>query len=361
MDSLTQITLGAAVGEAVAGHKVGRKAAMYGAFCGLLPDLDIALYPVLDEIQRIEVHRGLSHSFVFAMLVAPAAAYLLQRIHKKAPAGFRDWLMLVFLGIVTHPILDYLTIYGTQLFQPFSDYPAAFGSIFIIDPLYTLPLLFCLIGAWLIRGGPESKRRLVLIGLAISSTYLVWTIGAKLKAEATFERSLGEQGIRYDRIFTAPTPLNSVLWMGMAEDREGDRLLIGLHSFLDADNDITFREIPKESHLIADVLDQRPLDRLMWFSRGWYRVEPADPNTGRGITLMDLRFGRSDAYLNLEGEHIFVFELIADPPESRNFVMFRRVPPDIGGIRGENIARLWRRLQGDRSVVKNATTPPEKD
>ena len=44
MDSLTQAALGGAVGYAVLGNKVGRKAALWGAILGTLPDLDV-FYP----------------------------------------------------------------------------------------------------------------------------------------------------------------------------------------------------------------------------------------------------------------------------------------------------------------------------
>ena len=41
MDSVTQIVLGAAVGQAVLGSKVGNKALLYGAVAGTIPDLDV--------------------------------------------------------------------------------------------------------------------------------------------------------------------------------------------------------------------------------------------------------------------------------------------------------------------------------
>ncbi|NBW94975.1 MAG: metal-dependent hydrolase, partial [Bacteroidetes bacterium] len=41
MDSLTQIALGAAVGEATVGRKAGKKGALWGAALGTLPDLDV--------------------------------------------------------------------------------------------------------------------------------------------------------------------------------------------------------------------------------------------------------------------------------------------------------------------------------
>ena len=48
---------------------------------------------------------------------------------------------LTGLTLLAHPVLDAFTVYGTQLLLPFSDYPAGLGSIFIIDPLFTVPLL----------------------------------------------------------------------------------------------------------------------------------------------------------------------------------------------------------------------------
>ncbi|MCB0468978.1 MAG: metal-dependent hydrolase, partial [Aequorivita sp.] len=41
MDSVTQIVLGAAVGEAVLGKKIGNKAMALGAIAGTIPDLDV--------------------------------------------------------------------------------------------------------------------------------------------------------------------------------------------------------------------------------------------------------------------------------------------------------------------------------
>jgi uncharacterized membrane protein len=45
MDSITQATLGAAVGQAVLGKKIGNKAAILGAIGGTIPDLDVVQVP----------------------------------------------------------------------------------------------------------------------------------------------------------------------------------------------------------------------------------------------------------------------------------------------------------------------------
>ena len=67
MDSLTQIVLGAAVGEAVAGRKLGAKAALWGAIGGTLPDLDVFLRFLKNgpqEDARRTVRIQLSQSYV---------------------------------------------------------------------------------------------------------------------------------------------------------------------------------------------------------------------------------------------------------------------------------------------------------
>ena len=55
---------------------------------------------------------------------------------------------MVWLCLVTHPLLDAFTVYGTQILLPFSDYPVGWSTLFIIDPLYTLPLVVGVVAAW---------------------------------------------------------------------------------------------------------------------------------------------------------------------------------------------------------------------
>ena len=50
MDTVTQIGLGAAVGEAMLGRLVGRRALLWGGIFGLLPDLDV-LVPLGDAVR----------------------------------------------------------------------------------------------------------------------------------------------------------------------------------------------------------------------------------------------------------------------------------------------------------------------
>jgi len=68
LDSLTQIVLGAACGEVVAGKKIGNRAMLWGAVGGTIPDLDVFANFFTDEITATSFHRGFMHSFLFAVL-----------------------------------------------------------------------------------------------------------------------------------------------------------------------------------------------------------------------------------------------------------------------------------------------------
>ena len=147
MDSLTQIVLGAAVGEAVLGRKIGTRAMLWGAIAGTIPDLDVFTRMFTDSITAGVLHRGFSHSLVFCLIASPILAWIAQKFHqKKRPVEYKRWVLLFFLCLVTHPLLDMHTDYGTQFLWPF-DLRIAYKNIFVVDPIYTIPFLFCCIVA----------------------------------------------------------------------------------------------------------------------------------------------------------------------------------------------------------------------
>ena len=115
MDSLTQIVLGGAVGELVAGKKMGNKAVLWGAVAGTIPDLDVFFRVLYHPIEAALVHRGFSHSILFALLAGPSLGWLFNNITKNR-FGVKTWFNLFFWGIITHPMLDMFTNYGTQFF-----------------------------------------------------------------------------------------------------------------------------------------------------------------------------------------------------------------------------------------------------
>jgi inner membrane protein len=343
LDSITQIALGAAVGEAIAGRQAGWRGAAWGAFLGTLPDLDILAYPFLDSVGQLAFHRGVSHSALFAVAAAVPLGRVLHRLHRTSPATAARWSWLAFLAIATHILLDCFTVYGTQVGWPFTTYPVSFNSLFIIDPLYTLPLLLgTFVALWFKRGG-KSRVRFNGLGLAVSTLYVVWSLAAKGIAHQALETGWENHGLRPERTMSNPMPFSTLMWMGIAEER--DTLYVGVYGLRDDRPPDRFLVIPKRSHLMAPYQSERAAAELLRFSKGWYSASERD---GR-LVLDDLRFGRSDAWLGPDGDPIFRFVL--EPGDcTQTWCGFSQERPQFANL-GESLARLRDRfLNGERFV-----------
>jgi inner membrane protein len=337
MDSLTQALLSASIGEATLGRKVGRKALGWGALAGTLPDLDILAYPFLDAAQELHFHRGPTHALLFAPLVAPLLGWLVWRLYASrgspaAEAGRWGWTALFFWALFTHPLLDTLTVYGTQLFRPFSDLPAAVPALFIVDPLYTLPLAAAVVGGVAVRDA-RRRWRLAVVGLALSTLYLAWALGVKAHVGRVVERNLAAQGVEAEAVLTAPAPLQTVLWNVVVD--VDDAFLVGTYGLLDGDDEIGFRRVEQRADLLDPYRDADAVATLLWFSRGYFVMRPA-PEHGRearppdgaeplGLVFSDIRFGRADGYLSAdapdgaEPNYIFPFALVREPDGTVSF------------------------------------------
>ena len=288
MDSLTQIVLGAAVGEAVLGKKIGNKALLWGGIAGTLPDLDV-FFNGGDAIREIVIHRGFSHSIAFAVLMSPLLGWIVNWLYrKKQEADFKQWSWLFFWAILTHPLLDCLTAYGTQLFLPFTDHRVSIASVFVVDLFYTLPFLISVIALSFIKRTNGWRRKVNYIGLGLSSAYLLIGLINKFRVTDVFERDLATEPVQMELVFTGTTPLNIILWYGVAESDSSFH--IGYHSFLSGSEDVSWAEFPKRHYLISDIGNEYGIDRLKWFCDDLYIVRQAGKDT---LNLYTMKFGRS--------------------------------------------------------------------
>ena len=281
MDSLTQIVLGAAVGEAVLGKKVGNKAMLYGAIAGTIPDFDTFASHFTDTVTALEIHRGFTHSIVFSLVFAPVFGWLVSRWEKTA--SWKNWSWLFFWGFLTHPLLDAHTTWGTQLFWPL-DLRLAYKNIFVIDPLYTLPFLVFVILAMRKKRTSPKRRKLNNLGLIISSAYMLLTLILKGITYQKFTEALQQQNILYSEIETKPSPFNTILWTANVDTK--DAYLIGHYSFFDA-QPIQFTAYPKNHEWIEDLKEEENVQRLIKITKGWYTITKENEK----LYLNDLRFG----------------------------------------------------------------------
>ena len=374
MDSITQIVLGAAVGEVSMGKKLGNRAMVWGAIAGTIPDLDVLANFVVDDITALAFHRAISHSFFFAFTAPALLAYLTAAFYQSgchqnkyfkitaatiwvlAIGGImtgvnyipyrdtgeiniwlfvsmlaviiglvsillknyilkelevvdisrRDWYWLFFWAIFTHPLLDSCTTYGTQLFQPFSDYRVAFNNISVADPFYTVPFLICLLIARFLTRGTKARYWVNWAGIIISSLYMTWTVYNKFKVNKVFEKSLAEEGFVYSRYTTSPTILNNFLWTCTAEGE--DEFYQSFYSILDREPKVKeFNIIPKNHNLVENFQGQEDFKVLRWFSKDYYAILEREDGL---LQYNDLRFGLANIKANNdESDYIFGFIL----------------------------------------------------
>ena len=293
MDPVTQAALGASVGEAALGRKAGWRAPLWGGLCGLAPDLDV-LWPYADPVSAFTWHRGYSHSFFALALATPLVAWAAVRIHPATRPHFKGWLLLVFLALVTHPLLDCFTVYGTQVFLPFSDLPVGWPTIFVIDPAFSAPLAVGVGAALVLRRERGLGHRLNAVCLGLAVAWLALTVAIKAHVGRVTEASLAATpaapaagAVRY---FTTPTPFNVVLWRAVAMTGDG-RYLEGYYSLLDPEPAVAFVSRPAGHELLEPLRREPPVARVAWFSRGFF----AGRALGNGeIAISDLRMGFGD-------------------------------------------------------------------
>lgn len=339
MDSLTQIVLGAACGEAVLGKKIGNKALLFGAIAGTIPDLDVftSRWFYSNEIDIMAAHRGFSHSILFSILGAFLFGWLVFKLYnsgkRKNTTSLKDWIRLFFWSLFTHIILDCFTPYGTQLFKPFNEYRVAFNNISVVDPLYTIPFLICLIVMMFFKRKNNRRHFWLKLGLGISSAYMLFTIGNKFHIDSVYKKSLKAENIDYIRYRTQPTIFNNILWYGIAETEEN--YYVGFYSLLDLSSKVeTWHKLPKNHDLAPD--SNGDIKTLVWFSNGYYNFIPMEDNV---LRYNDLRYPSFDE----DNPNNAVFSFTIKKEGER----WNALPSDGKPPSSEDFSYFWERIKGD--------------
>ena len=288
MDSVTQAALGAAVGHTVLGREIGCKALAWGAVIATLPDLDV-FAPLVDDVASFTGHRSFSHSLVIHALAAPCLAWIIGCLQASSRPFLRGRLSLAYLCLITHALLDGLTVYGTQLWWPLEVPPTTWSTIFIIDPAYTLPLLMGIAGVLIWRNA--KGFRFNVIGLALSTAYLLFTLGAKMYVDQITERTVATQSLGYRDYMSIASPFNALLWRLVVLDDDG--YYEGYYSLFDDSEHIAFRRHPGNYDLLEGIRGEDTIRRLQWFTKGFYAVRMV----GSQIHIVDLRMGFEPAYV----------------------------------------------------------------
>ncbi|PWH82577.1 metal-dependent hydrolase [Algibacter marinivivus] len=339
MDSLTQIVLGAACGEAVLGKKIGNKALLFGAIGGTIPDLDVLVGGWLygNEIDAMLFHRGFMHSILFSVIAALLLGWLFFKLYNTGKrldsTTQKDWISLFFWSLFTHPILDCFTPYGTQLFAPFSNYRVALNNIAVADPAYTFPFLISMIVLMFFKRTSNRRTLWLKLGIGISSVYMFFTLGNKLYIDSVFRKSLKDSNISELRFSTQPAIFNNVLWYGIVETEAS--YFVSDYSLLDTKNRfLNFRKVPKQRDLKPSQF--KDIKDLAWFSNQYYSVYKIKENE---YQYNDLRY----PLLDIENPNTSVFSLLLYKENNR--LNMKPFEPKFDSL-ADIMASLWERIKG---------------
>ena len=316
MDSITHLFYGGVIAAAIApkGHR--RAALLAGAALNTLPDLDVL--PLLlsdDPVLRMTCHRAATHSWLLLPLLAWALwAFFRRRVGRVAQAPVRWW-WAIFACLMAHPLLDSFTIYGTQLLWPLPLPPIMQGSLFIIDPLFTLPWLLAFGLAWWARAKPLAGRALAA-GLVLGSGYLGWSLLAQQMALRAAAPVLAARGLADAPRFATPMPFNTLLWRVVAMTPDG--FVEGERSLPADRGPMRFRHYPSDTTALSAVADLPVVQRLAWFNHGFQKAQLRDG----ALVLSDLRMG-------------------SEPDYSFNFAVARQVGADWQAIPPRQLRWSW--------------------
>lgn len=334
MDSLTQIVLGAAVGNEILGKKLGNKAILYGAIAGTIPDLDVLFGKLLDPITAVEIHRGFSHSVLFFLILSPLLALILTRLEKKKGVTFKEATFFWFFGLLTHALLDFFTTWGTQLLWPL-EHRFSLQSIFVIDPMYTLPFLTFLLLSMRKKNTFEKRKFWNRTGLIMSTSYLFFTLFVQSLALQKFEKQLELNQVSHKEIVVKPSPFNIILWTTNIKVVGG--YLIGDYSFLDT-KPIQFQFIPTQNELLENKKNEPIIKQLKRLSEGWYCITEKNGD----LLFNDLRFG----LMNNDPNNL-TFAFSYKIWKENNQLKAIELPNKNRAEAQKLLAKLWTRLKGN--------------
>jgi inner membrane protein len=332
MDTLTQAALGATIAQAGFRQTLGGRAVVFGAVCGLVPDLDI-IVRVLGPWESLEHHRGLTHSVLALPLLALPVGWAGWKL-SRSNVDWKNWAHLAFWALITHPLLDVCTSYGTQLLAPFSERRFSTDAIGIIDLIYSLPLFAAVFASrW---GAAEIRTRVARLALAGSSVYLASAHLLSAQARWTGEASLEALGVVPVHMRTPPPPFFSGLRRIVALDEEGVVWASNLSVWFP--HELEWVRIEGETNPeIEAVLASEEGQIFTWFADGFALAEYTDNGE---VIVRDHRYGM---FLDLSWTPFRLHTSVSEDGEIGEVALQQRA--DSVDLKAE-LSEGWRQMWG---------------
>jgi inner membrane protein len=291
MDSITQMLFGGTVAQAGFRRKLGRRALVVGAIVASVPDFDAAAAWVGGRFGEWEHHRGLTHSLFFGPVAGPPIGWAIWRFEAWQSGLARDrerlsaWIWLAVLALLTHPLIDLFTSYGTQLLWPLTTTRFAIDSMPIIEPIYSLALVVALVIGARSTTRPSTAHSAAGVALLFILVYSFagWAINEKVVRIAAIDFGRPAAVTAYPLLFqpycrrvVAITP---------------EAAHVGYYSLLNP-KPIAWKPYPRESgEAIEAVRRTREAALFEWFSMDKVLWRATPDGSGSQVEATDLRYG----------------------------------------------------------------------
>jgi inner membrane protein len=351
---IAQAALGALIGELMMGKRLGKRALAWGGLFGILPNIDILLFPLLDTAREIAWHRGPTHSLVFMALASWGISRGLAKIWKREKISQSEAGAFVAVAWGSHLLVDVLTIPGAQLWWPISTHRISLNLVHPTDFVIAVPLVLAVAGLAFLPGSPvkktknrkaapPSKRALMCRwGLGLSAGYVILAAGLKWTVSSGFEADLARRGTGFERRMEIPTPFNILLWRAVVDRK--DEFWVGYKSIFELrSTPVRWTVYPQMGEALASVADQRETKTLKRFTEGWWISRPH----AKGAWLGDLRlpetriWGSKTAMVDSRLADSWLIQVTATNDRLRS------ISPERSGP-GENLSRLGGRIIGNK-------------
>ena len=287
MEPITQGLIGASLAGSISKKDHLKQASILGAVGGIFPDIDVLIKSDNDPLLFIDFHRHFTHSLIFSPFGSLFLACIFFFLLNKSKSSFKNIYLYIFIGFISHGLLDACTSYGTSLFWPFSNDRISWNLISVVDPFFSI-LLLLFFTVFLLK----KSRVFVQIGTLLCLIYLVFGYVKKEKIKKYVIDLAEKRNHKIERILLKPTFGNNILWRSIYQTKnfyylnavyiplfsvkshkKGDRLNV-------INKNTIFSEIPENSIHRQDIL------RFANFSQNFIFLHP-DYST----VIADLRYG----------------------------------------------------------------------
>ena len=264
-----------------------------------LPDVDVLAY-VKGADFALGFRRGWTHG-VLAMAVLPLLLtglllawdrWVRRRRRPHLPqARAQSLLLLSYIGVLSHPLLDWLNVYGIRLLMPF-DRSWFYGDILFIVDLW----LWLILGVAAFLAAKRTQPCLATYGLLLACAYILFMAAgsrvARAKVIDEFTDRDTQVGVAADQLIVAPVPVTPFRHQVVAVS--GDQLYrAGFHWFGEPRLEIdgTPIPLPPPDPAVAEALDAPSVSGFVEWARFPYYEVDRTPD-GSTVWMIDARYAR---------------------------------------------------------------------